>query len=224
MLKTHPAQAESACPYIPGVIGMGKRPLQGTGAARRAHGLVAEYRRLGARLRQTRPGPVIASSWTLGLVAGVAAWNVPLMGPGLGIDPSWQAGLYMAAHDGLHFGDQIIYTFGPLGFLQFPVLYYPDEALLAFLYQGLVHLGLAVALVWVLRRWLGALPAFLLTFLVLAWYGNLRAALVLALALCLGTLIFDDRAARPMPLLVGGALLSAFELLSSLKSGPAIFA
>jgi hypothetical protein len=60
---------------------------------------------------------VVGSSWTLGILAALAGWQVALMHPFVGLDASWQAALYMAAERGLGFGTQIVFTYGPLGFL-----------------------------------------------------------------------------------------------------------
>src|SRR5476651_2326456 len=48
------------------------------------------------------------------LVAGI--FNFPLM-PGSGLDPSWRMALgYMFEH-GMQFGRDVVFTYGPLGFI-----------------------------------------------------------------------------------------------------------
>ncbi|HTW83818.1 MAG TPA: hypothetical protein VMD91_07115 [Candidatus Sulfotelmatobacter sp.] len=70
----------------------------------------------------------------LGAILGAlaaAAWFVYLVRPrpalGVGLDASWQHALTLALHDHLRFGHDIVFTYGPLGF----VLAGPADATLA---------------------------------------------------------------------------------------------
>jgi hypothetical protein len=49
----------------------------------------------------------------------------------------------MAMHDGLTFGHQVVFTFGPLGFLGVNQLWFGDLAELSFVYLVLIRLALA---------------------------------------------------------------------------------
>jgi hypothetical protein len=96
----------------------------------------------------------------------VLGWRVSLAGPQAGFDPSWNTGLYMATHEHLQFGRQIMYTYGPLGFLDFPLLAYPGLFRLACLYTFVVDLTLLTVLISALRRTLGhVVPAAALSLL-----------------------------------------------------------
>jgi hypothetical protein len=107
---------------------------------------------------------VVTSTWFLcGLLFGIS-WPVSSLAPQAGLDFSFAAGLHMAAHEHLHFGTQIVATYGPLGFLRYPFLYYTWTARLALLYTGGVHLLLCLTLIWALRRMLPLLIA-----VALAW-------------------------------------------------------
>ena len=68
----------------------------------------------------------------------------------VGLDPSWEAGLALARAQGLAWGPGIVYTYGPLGFLQTTAYYSFDQSLLATIYQPIVvaalFLGIAAAL------------------------------------------------------------------------------
>jgi hypothetical protein len=97
----------------------------------------------------------VLSTPFLGLALLAVSWPVNQIAPGLGPDFSWMAGLYMAHAEGLHFGKDLFFTYGPLGFLEVPVLYEPGLWMVAFCYQLLVHAALAISLLWVARR---ALP------------------------------------------------------------------
>jgi hypothetical protein len=46
----------------------------------------------------------------LGLLVAVASWGVTFAPPFVGLDESWWAALYMAAHRGLHFGSDLVFT------------------------------------------------------------------------------------------------------------------
>ncbi len=94
----------------------------------------------------------MGSSWTLGVLLAIGTWRVDFLTPAVGLDPSWKAGLYMAAHRGMHFGTQIVFTNGPLGFLGYPGYWYEGLGALAFIYQGALHIALCISLVWSLRR------------------------------------------------------------------------
>jgi len=65
------------------------------------------------------PNPLRSLASALGALAAVA-WGVSLVRPpiatGPGLDESWRAGMTMAAEQGLRFGQDIVFTFGPLGF------------------------------------------------------------------------------------------------------------
>ena len=41
----------------------------------------------------------------------------PLDGAGAGLDPSWVIGLHLAADKGMIFGRDLVFTYGPLGYL-----------------------------------------------------------------------------------------------------------
>ena len=67
-------------------------------------------------------------TWLLGGLVALFTWRLGFPTPIIGLDPSWNAGLYMAVHRGLAFGTQIIFTYGPLGFLRYTGLWYSDLA------------------------------------------------------------------------------------------------
>ena len=67
-------------------------------------------------------------------------------------DPSWQLALNHAAEYGLTFGDEVIFTYGPLGFLRVPLVAYDGPAVFAAVYAIYVQLALGLTLVWAARR------------------------------------------------------------------------
>jgi hypothetical protein len=69
----------------------------------------------------------------------------------------------MAADRGLDFGTQIVFSFGPLGFLDFPGAYVIDLGRLAFAWSALVHLFFCVSLLWASRRAFGLIAGLAIT-------------------------------------------------------------
>ena len=94
-----------------------------------------------------------AAGWQQGLAAVIAAvifWPQASIDPVVGPDPSWQAGLALARIHNLAWGPEIVFTYGPLGFLQNTAYYSFGQSLLATIYQPVVvaalFLGIAAAL------------------------------------------------------------------------------
>ncbi len=171
-----------------------------------------------------RMAAVLRSPWTLGLLVAVATWTVGFQTPLPGLDPSWWAGLYIAANRGMQFGSQFIFTYGPLGFLRGPWLFYGNLAVIAFLYQAGLFVALCVSLVWALRRWLSPAWALVAAFFVVVIAPNLDIPIVLATIWCLAALSpASPRWARAL-VVFGGACLAAIETLVYLRNGPVILA
>ncbi|MCB9389527.1 MAG: hypothetical protein H6512_08140 [Acidimicrobiia bacterium] len=86
-----------------------------------------------------------------------------------GLDPSYYAGLAMAKTRGLHFGSEVMFTYGPWGFLENTGVYETGPAWWATLYRVLVQ-GVAVfALVAVLRHNFGRLATLAIGFVSARW-------------------------------------------------------
>lgn len=174
----------------------------------------------------SQPAPVrrLSRTWALGAIAALAAWQVGLGPPGPGLDSSWNAGLAMAVHGGLQFGREIVFTYGPLGFLQSRAVWFQGLSALALLYSAAVYVAFSVALVWALRRRLGPLPSLLVAFLALAVLPLLELALLLAVIACVW-LLERERPARATWLFVLAAgSFAAVEVLVKLSIGPVIAA
>lgn len=159
-------------------------------------------------------------AWLLALPVIVLAWGPGFAFPAAGLDVSWWSGLYMAAHDQLQYGREIVFTYGPLGFLKIPWLFYSDLAALAYLYSSAVFVGFAVALVSVLRRVTGPVLAPVAALLVLALVPGIEMALAIAVLVA-----FRVLAARPgdgtLYLYAGaGGAFAAAETLMKLSIGP----
>lgn len=88
----------------------------------------------------------------VGLVLAAATWPIGGIGPVPGLDPSWHAGLHLAARNDIAFGSGLLFTYGPLGFLTAPEMYYGSTGLPALAYVGLIHAATAISIVYLGRR------------------------------------------------------------------------
>lgn len=171
------------------------------------------------RLAEGRAGTVLG-----GLLVALATWFVGFSNPAYGLDPSWGAGLYMAIEHGIGFGDDVVFTYGPLGFLANPVDWFTGLASIAYLWQAAVHIVLAIGLVWALRRTFGLAVAVVGGFLVLAVLIAVEAAFAIAAIVAFAALR-RDRPPWALPaLIVGAALFAAVQILFKLSIGPPLVA
>lgn len=127
----------------------------------------------------------------------------------------------MATQHGLDFGTQIVFSFGPLGFLDFPGAYFVDLGRLAFVWSALVHLSFCIALLWASRRAFGLLVGLAIAIFAAALQiadPILVFAAVVGTAALLGE--WSDRAR--LLLALGAGALAGMQLLGSLRVGPTL--
>lgn len=157
-------------------------------------------------------------------IVALFAWPVTFGVPGPGLDLSWMSGLYMGIHSGKDFGTEVIFTYGPLGFLAWPVLFYSWLAVLALVFSALVYLAFVLTMTALLDRTIGLLGAAVVVFLYLVTVPDMeQLPLVLAVAWALTALRKDRPDNAVTVLAVAGGSLSAFEVLIKLSVGPVIF-
>jgi len=166
----------------------------------------------------------------MGIVAAatvaVLAWPFATARPAGGGDWSWIAVLAYGAHHGLNFGDQLVWSFGPLGFLNAwggPALYYGDVYAMSWLFAAVIQLLLAGTLLVALGRWLPLAPALLAAVVVLALASERPTAVGFAwcaLALTRGDDPPRDAAARWFPVAIG--VLAGIGVLGKLNEGAAL--
>jgi hypothetical protein len=120
------------------------------------------------RLQPVVRGLEWAGSTTWFLAAIVAWLSLPPVDlhPTAGLDGSWGAGLALAHLHNLHFGNDIVFTYGPLGFLAYPGMFTPAVAVEALAYFAAVQFVFCFTLLWFARRILPALVAAALVFVV----------------------------------------------------------
>jgi hypothetical protein len=102
----------------------------------------------------------------LPLVVVILSWHALALEPHPGLDNSWQAALHMALHDGITFGDHLVFTYGPLGFLSVPTLWYAGTGAIALVYTVLIRFALVVAVFAGARRSYGPIAGFICALLV----------------------------------------------------------
>lgn len=109
----------------------------------------------------------------LGLVITLLAWPIIAKPIATGLDQSWQIALHLAMWDRLRQGVDIVFTYGPLGFLSVPEPYLGASSLLALLATGAVYLGLVTALLVEARRILPLSLAALVVLMVARLFAGL---------------------------------------------------
>ncbi len=162
----------------------------------------------------------MSSNLFLGLVLAVLAWptSTGKLIVASGIGSSWRAAITMAAHYHLAFGSRVVFTFGPLGFLVSPQLFFISNTVLAFLFTLAFSTALFGGLTWALRPTLSVPVAAVVAYFVggislvsTRYFGTnvaVEDALALVLIVCVSLLSrsHDDPPPRWCWIALGGAL------------------
>ena len=143
-------------------------------------------------------------------------------------DPLWQLALNHAAEYGLTFGDEVIFTYGPLGFLRVPLVAYDGPAVFAAVYAIYVQLALGLTLVWAARRSFRAPAAFVIALLsaMLAsqQFVPADAIIIVVFICCVGTLTEDPPPVSWRLFAVAAGVVSSLELLGKINVGLLVLA
>lgn len=160
-------------------------------------------------------------AWLLsvGAVLAVLTWHVPSVVPHAGMDNSWQIGLTQAASQGLDFGRDVVFTYGPLGFLATPLLGIGHVGSIALVFAIVAQLALAVVVVAKATRLYGTVLGVVVAFLALGLVLMVSDVLAyLALFGAVWLLDRDDPSVSPWVVPLAG-FAAAFELLVKLNGG-----
>lgn len=145
-----------------------------------------------------------------------------------GLDPSWHAALHMAARHRMPFGDRLVFSFGPLGFLAQPVAYYTSTGFLSGLYVLGLEAALCASLLAVLHRSVGLAGAAVVTFVAAGAAAlELKAAELVVVVVVVGAfgLLRGDHAPRTERLLVlAGGVAAGSQLLVKFNTGATVAA
>jgi len=162
--------------------------------------------------------------WVGGLIVALLGWRIAFQTPSAGLDQSWNAGLAMAIEDGLHFGHEVAFTYGPLGFLQSRTVFFGGLAALSYLYTAALYVLFCIGLIWGLRRALPFLAAVVVGFVAVAVLPLplLEFALLTAVFAAFW-LLEAERPARSVDLfVVAAATFAAPAALIKLSTGPLV--
>jgi hypothetical protein len=159
--------------------------------------------------------------WITSIVLALVTWPKGIADPGVGVDFSWIAGLYMAIEEGKHFGTEVVYTYGSLGFLAWPVLWSSWLPVLAYLHFCVIYLAFTAVLTWSLNRTVGLLAAAIIVFFSFSAVGfSSQLPLLIAVGLSFAAMRTERPEAAVGVLIVVGGLLCAIEPLVKLSVGP----
>jgi len=178
-------------------------------------------------LRRLNRNPVLvrgkAAAWFVlpPLVITIIGWIALAPQPSPGLDPSWLAGMYMATHNGLTFGRDVAWTYGPLGFLTNPQMWEPHLAELGWAYFVVARFAFATAMFYSVRATFGWVGSFVATLVVVAVALGSFGAAELGLMLICATWALDARLdARTAEVVAGIAGAAAgIELLLKVSTG-----
>ena len=155
-------------------------------------------------------------------------WPLTAVTAAPGTDSSWQIGLVLGVSDGLVWGRDLVFTYGPLGFSVVPIAIDSTTLLPALLLAGATQFLMVAVLYVSLRRQYGQVPSAALTFFVAGAVGAIRTetTLVIGVGLALLALTAPRSRAREAAwaLAIGGGAFAAFTLLVKLNNGIAVAA
>jgi hypothetical protein len=169
---------------------------------------------------------------TFGVLATVLSWRAQAWRPVFAGLSSWQVGVTFGFLQHLQWGPQMLFTFGPFGFVEDILPFSHLAAGLGLLYALAIRLGLAALIGSALRESWGLLPAGIATWATLAIAANLLEAPELGLAVALGLALASFRTSPPVEARPGGhgerkrlallavlAGLAAFQMLVEINVG-----
>jgi hypothetical protein len=169
---------------------------------------------------------VLGATPFLGLVVAALTWPSAGLDPSIGLDESWNAAVNLGAFNGLQFGEELVFTYGPLGFLAVPQLYYGSLGAIATAYLLVVHAAVCTLLVWAARRSFGVVLGVLIAYVVARTITEPTSRFLVAAAfiVCVSLLQRGGRPALNRLLAAGGGAMSGLELLVRLDIGLSMLA
>jgi hypothetical protein len=176
------------------------------------------------RGRAGLPGGSFGWLW-VGLVSALAtllSWRTDPWRPVFAGLSSWQEGLALGFAHHLQWGPQVIFTFGPYGFVEDILSMFWVTAALGLAYVVIITWGLAALIVAALRKPWGLLPAGVAAWASVTIAANLLEAPELALATALGLALASLRATSErgrLGLLGALGALAGFQLLVEINVG-----
>ena len=178
----------------------------------------AGQERFSPRLHPLWGWPAVAA---LSLVAAVLTWRWQAWKPVEAGLSSWQAGITLAFVHHLQWGPQMMFTFGPYGFLEDALPYARVTAALGLGFGLALRWGLAAIVLAALRRSWGLWPAGVAAWLAVGLAANLVEASQLGTVVALGLALASFEAVGRRRLVLLGLLgaLAGLEPLVEISAG-----
>ena len=156
-----------------------------------------------------------------GILVAFLAWPIRSVLPQMGLETSWRTGLHLASHGGLQFGKDVVFTYGPYGFLSVPSFVTSWTGFASVLYSTVVVVGFAVTVVALGRRTFTLLGSVLLVYLalLLTYLDPAELSIVLLFLWCLFWLSDHPESRVPRSLPIWGGALAALQLLIKFDVG-----
>jgi hypothetical protein len=159
------------------------------------------------------------SGLPVSLLIAILTWPVLSLAPGWNLDPSWQIALHLAAAGQLRFGREIVFSYGPLGYLSQPLLITSATGIESFVYAVVAQVALCLVLLRSTLRTFAWPLALVVTYLAAAIPELLVSVpLIVVFFGCVWALERDRPPAMGWLVPIGGAL-AAFQLLLKLNGG-----
>ena len=134
-----------------------------------------------------RPAEPFLRRWWIWIATPVLValtWPIGSVDPIGGLDPSWRLALHIGASQGLDPGSDLVFSYGPLGYLAIPMVAYSQAAVEAMLFFIALQTALVASLLLAARRVMP--PAFaIVAAYVVSWllFDRIESGLVVALLL-----------------------------------------
>jgi hypothetical protein len=166
-----------------------------------------------------------AAAWAVpaAVLVAAASWQNASLRARAGIDPSWEIALHLTWTRGISFGGGFAWTYGPLGFLAFPIAVSGGTLIASFVAVALAEIALAYLLIRRAAVAVGAPAAVVLAYLVLALPVH-PADLLLLIELILAVLALErvGRHAEWFP--ATGGVVAGLAALTKTNTGAAAVA
>jgi hypothetical protein len=175
---------------------------------------------------RSRLRPLLAEWWwwPVAVVLGFATWPFMSVQASPGLDPSWQIGLHLAASRGLDFGHDLVFTYGPLGFLLQPILIGGSTGAVSVLVTLAAHIAFCALLLRGALRSLSPPLAVALVYAITGVLASVGYSLVVSdylvfFTLFLAVWILEREDPAPAAFIVLGATAAAVQLFVKLNGG-----
>ena len=156
--------------------------------------------------------------WIVPLIFGIWTLPSPIIFPGSDLDSSWVVGLNLAFIENFQFGKDIIFTFGPLGFLWLPLLMDYHLWVLSLIFTLITHFLFIACLFYVLGKTIGKFNCYfiaLVPLLIFAIPYYIEYKLLMIASFILYLILTDSTMSKVNPAIFAfiGILLSVATLI-----------